>query len=132
MTNLTKIVMISGSRSIKDISAGLPSIDRIMQLNFSIIVGDAGGVDKLVKEYLRRSNYLNVKVYFALWDGNAKPRNTTGYETVGVAGSYVNRDIAMCSICDYGLALWDGNSRGTKENIDRTGKKTKIIRIGGS
>ena len=129
MTNLTKIVMISGSRSIKDISAGLPSIDRIMQLNFSIIVGDAGGVDKLVQEYLRRSNYLNVKVYFALWDGNAKPRNTTEYETVGVAGSYINRDIAMCSICDYGLALWDGNSRGTKDNIDRTGKKTKIITI---
>ena len=129
MTNLTKIVMISGSRSIKDISAGLPSIDRIMLLNFSIIVGDAGGVDKLVQEYLRRSNYLNVKVYFALWDGNAKPRNTTEYETVGVAGSYINRDIAMCSICDYGLALWDGNSRGTKDNIDRTGKKTKIITI---
>ena len=129
MTNLTKIVMISGSRSIKDISAGLPSIDRIMQLNFSIIVGDAGGVDKLVQEYLRRSNYLNVKVYFALWDGNAKPRNTTEYETMGVAGSYINRDIAMCSICDYGLALWDGNSRGTKDNIDRTGKKTKIITI---
>jgi len=124
--------MISGSRSIKDISAGLPSIDRIRELNFSVIVGDAGGVDKLVQEYLRRSNYLNVKVYFALWGGTGNPRNTTGYETVGVPGSYVNRDIAMCSVCDYGLALWDGNSRGTRENIDRTGKKTKIIRIGGS
>ncbi|MEG4445101.1 hypothetical protein QUB47_23740 [Microcoleus sp. AT9_B5] len=61
---MTKIVMISGSRSIKDISAGLPSIDRIMELNFSVIVGDADGVDKLVQEYLRRSNYLNVKVYW--------------------------------------------------------------------
>ncbi|MEG3933753.1 MULTISPECIES: hypothetical protein [unclassified Microcoleus] len=126
---MTKIVMISGSRSIKDITAGLPSIDRIMELKFSIIVGDAGGVDKLVQEYLRRSNYLNVKVYFALWNGNGKPRNTTGYETVGVAGNYVDRDKMMCSVCDYGLALWDGNSRGTKDNIDRTERKTKIIRI---
>ena len=125
----TKIVMISGSRSIKDISAGLPSIDQIMERNFSVIVGDAIGVDKLVQEYLRRSNYLNVKVYFALWGGTGKPRTTTGYETVGIAGSYVNRDIAMCSICDYGLALWDGNSRGTRDNIDRTERKTKIIRI---
>lgn len=129
---MIKIVMISGSRSIKDISAGLPSIDRIMELNFSVIVGDAGGVDKLVQEYLRQSNYLNVTVYFPLWDGNGKPRNTTEYETVGVAGSYVDRDIAMCSVCNYGLALWDGRSRGTRNNIDRTGKKTKIIRIGGS
>ncbi|MEG4044580.1 hypothetical protein [Microcoleus sp. Pol17_C1] len=126
---MTKIVMISGSRSIKDISAGLLSIDRIMELKFSIIVGDAGGVDQLVQEYLRQSNYLNVTVYFALWGGNGKPRNTTDYVTVGIAGSYVDRDIAMCSVCDYGLALWDGNSRGTKENIDRTGRKTKIIRI---
>ncbi|MEG4574257.1 hypothetical protein QUA56_16430 [Microcoleus sp. N3A4] len=126
---MTKIVMISGSRSIKDISAGLPSIDRIMELNFSVIVGDAGGVDKLVQEYLRNSNYLDVKVYFALWSGNGKPRNVTGFETVGIPGSYVDRDKAMCSVCDYGLALWDGISRGTKDNIDRTEGKTKIIRI---
>ncbi|MEG4533043.1 hypothetical protein [Microcoleus sp. D2_18a_D3] len=126
---MTKIVMISGSRSIKDISAGLPSIDRIMELKFSVIVGDAGGVDQLVQEYLRQSNYLNVTVYFALWGGNGKPRNTTDYVTVGIAGSYVDRDIAMCSVCNYGLALWDGRSRGTRDNIDRTGKKTKIITI---
>lgn len=126
---MTKIVMISGSRSITGISAGLPSIDRIMELKFLVIVGDAGGVDKLVQEYLRRSNYLNVKIYFPLWGGGGKPRNTTGYKTVGVAGSYVDRDKMMCSICDYGLALWDGNSRGTRDNIDRTGRKTKIIRI---
>ncbi|MEG3899233.1 MULTISPECIES: hypothetical protein [unclassified Microcoleus] len=126
---MTKIVMISGSRSIKDISAVLPSIDRIMELNFSIILGDASGVDKLVQEYLRNSNYLDVKVYFALWSGNGKPRNVTGFQTVGIPGSYVDRDKAMCSICDYGLALWDGRSRGTKNNIDRTGQKTKIIRI---
>jgi adenine-specific DNA-methyltransferase len=126
---MTKIVMISGSSSIKNISAGLPSIDRIMEQKFSVIVGDAVGVDMLVQEYLRQSNYLNVTVYFALWSGKGKPRNTTDYATVGVAGSYIDRDKAMCSVCDYGLALWDGRSRGTRDNIDRTGKKTKIIRI---
>ncbi|MEG4960284.1 MULTISPECIES: hypothetical protein [unclassified Microcoleus] len=129
---MTKIVMVSGSRSITDIRPGLQSINRIMELNFSIILGDAPGVDKLVQEYLRNSNYLDVKVYFALWSGNGKPRNVTGFQTVGVAGSYVDRDKAMCSICDYGLALWDGISLGTKDNIDRTKGKTKIIRIGGT
>ena len=129
---MTKIVMVSGSRSIADIRPGLQSINRIMELNFSIILGDASGVDKLVQEYLRNSNYLDVKVYFALWSGNGKPRNVTGFQTVGVPGSYVARDKAMCSICDYGLALWDGISRGTKDNIDRTKGKTKIIRISGN
>ncbi|MEG4518878.1 MULTISPECIES: hypothetical protein [unclassified Microcoleus] len=137
---MTKIVMISGSRLIKDIGPGVASLNRIMELKFSIILGDASGVDKLVQEYLRNSNYLNVQVYFALWSGNGKPRNVTGFQTVGVPGSYVDRDKAMCAVCDYGLALWDGISRGTKDNIvacgartrHRTGNKTKIIRIGGS
>jgi adenine-specific DNA-methyltransferase len=101
-----------------------------MELEFSIILGDAPGVDKLVQEYLRSQNYPDVKVYYALWSGNGKPRNVTGFETVGVAGSYVDRDKMMCLICHYGLALWDGASRGTRDNIDRTGeRKTKIIRI---
>ncbi|MEG4587242.1 hypothetical protein QUA54_18780 [Microcoleus sp. MOSTC5] len=126
---MTKIVMVSGSRSIIDIRPGLQSINRIIELNFSIILGDASGVDKLVQEYLRNSNYLDVKVYFALWSGNGKPRNVTGFQTVGIPGSYVDRDKMMCSVCDYGLALWDGISRGTKDNIDRTKGKTKIIRI---
>ena len=126
---MTKIVMISGSRPIKNISLGLQSIERIIDLNFSIILGDAPGVDKLVQEYLRSQNYPNIKVYFALWSGNGKPRNTTGFETVGVPGSYIERDKVMCSVCDYGLALWDGISRGTKNNSLRTRGKTKIIRI---
>jgi adenine-specific DNA-methyltransferase len=127
---MTKIVMISGSRSIKNISPGLASINKIMELQFAIILGDAPGVDKLVQEYLSSQSYPNVKVYFALWSGNGKPRNVTGFETVGVAGSYIDRDKMMCSVCNYGLALWDGVSRGTRDNIDRTGqRKTKIIRI---
>jgi len=119
--------MISGSRSIKDISAAYPTIDRIIELNLSVILGDAVGVDKLVQEYLRRSNYLNVKIYFALWSGNGKPRNTTGYETVGVPGSYSDRDKIMCSVSEYGLALWDGVSRGTRNNINLKPNQTKII-----
>jgi len=124
---MNKIVMISGSRSIKDISAAYPTIDRIIELNLSVILGDAVGVDKLVQEYLRRSNYLNVKIYFALWSGNGKPRNTTGYETVGVPGSYSDRDKIMCSVSEYGLALWDGVSRGTRNNINLKPNQTKII-----
>ncbi|MEG4503844.1 hypothetical protein QUA81_13360 [Microcoleus sp. F6_B4] len=126
---MTKVVMVSGSRSITDIRPGLQSLNRIMELKFSIIIGDASGVDKLVQKYLRHCNYLDVKVYFALWSGNGKPRNVTGFQTVGIPGSYVDRDKAMCSVCDYGLALWDGISRGTRDNIDRTKGKTKIIRI---
>ncbi|MEG4455920.1 hypothetical protein [Microcoleus sp. N9_A1] len=127
---MTKIVMISGSRSISRLpSAAIESLDRIIELELPVIIGDAAGIDSLVQQYLRSKNYQKVTVYFALWNGNGKPRNTTGYKTVEIPGSYVDRDKMMCSVCDYGLALWDGNSRGTKDNIDRTEGKTKIIRI---
>lgn len=125
----SKIVMISGSRSIADISKGLESIDRIMELGFEIILGDAPGVDCKVQEYLASKNYQKVKVYYAQWSGNGKPRNTNGFDTVGVPGSYADRDRMMCSLCDYGLALWDGVSRGTRDNINATGNKTKVIVI---
>lgn len=124
---MNKVVMISGSRSIQDISPALESIDKIINLKLTVILGDAVGVDKLVQEYLRSQNYLDVKVYFALWSGNGKPRKTTGFQTVGVPGSYSDRDKMMCSISNYGLALWDGVSRGTRNNINLKPNQTKII-----
>ena len=32
----------------------------------------------------------------------------------------------MCTIADYGLAIWDGKSKGTKANIERVAK-TKVV-----
>jgi len=127
VAKMNKTVMISGSRSITNISPALESIDKIINLKLSIILGDAIGVDKLVQEYLHSQDYPDVKVYFALWSGNGKPRNVTGFETVGVPGSYSDRDKMMCSISNYGLALWDGVSRGTRNNINLKPNQTKII-----
>src|SRR4028118_314140 len=117
---MKKIVMISGSRYITDISPALSTIDKIMQLKLSIILGDAPGVDKLVQEYLRSQNYPDVKVYFALWSGNGKPRNVTGFEIVGVSGSYVDRVDKLVQeylrsqnypdVKVY-FALWSGNGK---------------------
>ena len=61
-----------------------------------------------------------------MFNGNGKPRNTNGFNIVGVLGNYVDRDKQMCNIADYGLAIWDGKSRGTAANIQRV-KRTKVI-----
>ncbi len=123
-----KTVMISGSRSIDSLpSAAIESLDRIIDLELPVIVGDALGVDSLVQQYLRSKNYQQVTVYFAAWQDGSRPRNTHGYRTVAVWGSYGDRDTQMCSDCTYGLAIWDGRSRGTAANIKRV-PKTKVIR----
>ncbi|MFB2891962.1 hypothetical protein ACE1CI_03345 [Aerosakkonemataceae cyanobacterium BLCC-F50] len=124
---MSKTVIISGSRSIKELPAlSIASINRIIELGFNVIVGDAPGVDSLVLNYLKSLNYHSVKVYYALFAGNGKPRNTAGYACVGVSGNYRDRDKFMCSIADYGLAIWDGKSIGTAENISRV-QKTRVI-----
>ncbi|MFB2970375.1 hypothetical protein ACE1CD_15485 [Aerosakkonema sp. BLCC-F183] len=124
---MSKIVMISGSRSIQQLpAAAIESINRIIELKFEIIIGDAPGIDTLVLDYLRSQGYRRVQVYYALFNGNGKPRHRRGYTAIGISGNYTDRDKQMCYIADYGLAVWDGRSKGTKANIDRV-KKTKVI-----
>lgn len=122
-------ILISGSRSIKLLpNEAKESIDKIIKLNWDITVGDASGVDCLVQKYLKESNYTKVTVYYAVFNSTSKPRNTNGYKAIGIRGNYQNRDLHMCSLADYGLAIWDQKSKGTLNNIRRV-EKTKVIRV---
>ncbi|MTJ14748.1 hypothetical protein FJR11_19635 [Anabaena sp. UHCC 0187] len=121
------IVIISGSRCIHELpTPTIISLNKIIELEFKVIIGDAPGVDNLIQQYLKSQGYQNVTVYYAMFNGNGKPRNTSGFNVVGVLGNYVDRDKQMCSIADYGLAIWDGKSRGTAANIQRV-QRTKVI-----
>ena len=120
-------VLISGSRSIKVLpDDAIVSIDRIIALGFHIILGDANGIDNLVQKYLAYRKYRKVTVYYASFNGSGKPRNNHNFSAISVPGNYSERDKAMCLLADYGLAIWDGRSRGTKANIDQV-LKTKVI-----
>ncbi len=120
-----KSVVISGSRSIKSLSSeAIQRINNIMELGFEILVGDAYGVDAQVQRYLKSRNYPHVTVYHTGY----RPRNNAGFMCVKVAGSYTQRDEFMCDSADYGLAIWDGSSPGTKRNIERLGKRTRIVK----
>ena len=125
--------MISGSRNIKTLNPEvINSLNKIIELEFEIIIGDCYGIDTLIQRYLKSRNYQKVTVYHI---GN-HPRNNLGFNTVKVQGkSYKDKDIAMCRIANYGLAIWDGSRgiiyyarTGTLANINRV-KKTKIIRF---
>ena len=125
-------VLISGSRHVATRTA-LPqeitvSLDRIMALGFDIVIGDAPGIDSQVQWYLKHKSYQKVTVYYAVFGKHTKPRNNYGFPSIPINGSYSQRDKAMCAIADYGLAIWNGHSKGTLANIQRV-PKTRVFRV---
>ena len=119
-----KKVFVSGSRGAGELpAAAKTSLDKIMELGFTVFVGDCYGVDTLVQEYLK--DYRSV-VVFHIGD---KPRNNLGFASSRVSsGRQTDKDAAMAEGADYGLAIWDGRSPGTQKNIARV-KATKVIHV---
>jgi hypothetical protein len=118
-------VCISGSRSISKLHPeAIARINRIIELNATILIGDAPGVDVLVQTYLYSVGYDQVEI----WHIGDRPRNNYGdWHTVKVSGTYAKRDKAMCDRADYGLAIWDGFSIGTERNINHLGTRMRTI-----
>ena len=119
-------VVISGSRSIKQLPAeAIARIEKILELGANILIGDCFGADYLVQTYFKQAGYSRVTVYHI----GKLPRNNAGFASVGVSGSYTDRDRIMCSIADYGLAIVKDNSPGTLKNIQRMPGKVRVIQV---
>lgn len=117
-------VVISGSRSLKNLETEASSrLKRIISLNATILIGDAKGIDSIVQSYLVEVGYKDVIVYYA-----KNIRNNKGdWKTVCVNGSYQQRDRIMHDHTDFGLAIWDGRSPGTKQNIEQLGNRMRVV-----
>lgn len=116
-------VFISGSISINKLSKpAIEKINNIISKNMTVFVGDAKGTDLLVQKYLVRKKYKNVIVYFV----GSEIRNNIGHWNIKNIESniakksrefYTIKDEAMAKDADYGLMIWDGQSKGTLNNI---------------
>jgi len=116
-------IFISGSISVKFLpKIAMTKIDNIIKKNMNILIGDAKGVDLLVQKYLAKKQYNNVTVYFS----GEKYRNNIGnWSTKNIKTNtfrksrelYTLKDEAMSKDSDYGLMIWDGESKGTLNNI---------------
>ena len=119
-----KKVFISGSISIKSLDEEQRTvIERVVESNHTILIGDAYGVDKAVQQYLTEKDYRSVIVYFS----GEKARNNIGNwqtkqipnpENLTGRSRYQLKDKAMANDCDCGIMFWDGKSKGTKFNMD--------------
>ena len=118
-------VFIGGSRRISRLSDPLRSrIDRIVEKELSVLIGDANGADKAVQQYLREQAYKFVEVF----SSDVTPRNNVGGWPVRVVRPtharrdfdyYATKDRAMAAEATVGLMIWDGESRGTLLNVLR-------------
>ena len=123
-------VFVSGSMSIKTIPDSIKTqINDCIDKKASFYIGDAPGVDTMIQQYLMEQNYDDVTIYHSgptirnkvnsLWADKAieVPNNTTG------RAFYTVKDEAMTNDCNAGIVLWDGQSKGTKANIERLKSK---------
>lgn len=112
--------IIAGSRSITDYKYLLKAIAQIDWEITEVISGNARGVDRLGERWARENN-IPVRLFFPDWDKWGKS-----------AGFVRNHE--MVEEAEALIALWDGESRGTKHTIGlaqgRSGlKKVLIFRV---
>jgi len=116
-------VFFGGSRSLSALdSAVRPRLRNVIVQEHAVLVGDANGVDRAVQSFFAAEGYRNVVVY--CMDGEW--RNNVGswpIEAVSSGGRkkdfgyFALKDARMSREADYGFMVWDGESRGTLNNV---------------
>lgn len=128
-------VMLGGSRHISKLNDDVRRrLERIVQQQFKVVVGDANGADKAFQRYLADRSFSGAEVFCS----GETPRNNLGdwscrrVSTKAKPGTfdfYAAKDRAMAVEATIGFFLWDGDSVGTMLNVWRLMKvhKTSLI-----
>ena len=116
-------VFFGGSRQLSRLNPALRTRLRNLITNgHTVLIGDANGADKAVQSYLAQEGYKNVRVY--CMDGEC--RNNVGqWELVPIDSGgrkrdfsyFAMKDARMSLDADYGFMIWDGESKGTLNNV---------------
>jgi hypothetical protein len=130
-----KNVFVAGSRKLSKLGKDIQNrLDNMVGRGMRIFVGDANGADKSVQKYLSTKHHYDNVVVFCMDSGC---RNNLGNWPTRVISSnastrkdfahFSTKDRAMAQEADYGLMLWDGESRGTLTNILDLVKREKVV-----
>jgi hypothetical protein len=126
-------VFIAGSRQLSRLNADVKHrIDTMIEKGFTVLVGDANGTDKAVQGYLAAKGYRDVIVHCMA--DNCR-NNLAGWPTREVAAPkgariftyYATKDEVMAAEAAYGLMLWNGESKGTLNNIINLVRQNKPV-----
>ena len=126
-------VFIGGSRNTGKLSLEvLRRLDRIVEKQFPVLVGDASGADKAVQQYLHGKGYSLVEVFCA---GDECRNNFGGWSVRAIPANgkrkdfsfYATKDRIMAEEASLGLMIWDGKSEGTLLNVFRLFHEQKKV-----
>lgn len=108
---------VVGSRSFNDYDCLSKELDRIRKKqNITLIVsGGANGADRLAEQYAREHN-IEILILKAEWG------------KYGKRAGYI-RNVEIWNNSDFGIAFWDGKSRGTKYSFEIAKKQGKYCKI---
>lgn len=134
---MTNKVFISGSIAIPQLPRSiLLSLEKMIDNNLEILVGDASGIDEKVQQFFAQKNYNNLTVY-SIYN---PPRNRVSssfkmkfieitIETSREREKQKVKDKAMTYDSDFSLVIWDGRSRGSYANILRSLDQNKPVKV---
>ena len=125
-------IFIAGARALSHFDAEVcHKLQSIYEKGYDVLIGDAAGIDSAVQRYYAEKNYKSVTIFAS----NGVARNNIGcwdIENVAVEGNlkgfefYKQKDIAMANAADYGFMIWNGESRGTLNNINNLIQQKKV------
>lgn len=100
-------------------------LDRVKELGWEVIVGDATGVDLWVAQ-----STADREIPTTVYGITNQPRNGANYHSyvkvlqVGnIPATFLIRDRQMVELADRVLAIWNGSSRGTKYTFEYAQKR---------
>lgn len=108
-------VIIAGSRFITNYDL---VVDAVKESGFNItevVCGAANGVDSLGERYAKENN-IKLSYFYADWKGLGRAAGPKRNEQMGNYGEAL-------------IAVWDGESRGTKHMINYAKKKKLLVYV---
>jgi hypothetical protein len=116
-------VFFGGSRNLGRLNPAIRTRLRNLITNgHRVLIGDANGIDKAVQFFFAQEGYKNLVVY--CMDGEC--RNNVGNWPLKAIDSggrkrdfayFAMKDAQMSLDADYGFMIWDGESKGTLNNV---------------
>lgn len=116
-------VFFGGSRKVGRISPAIRTrLKNIIKNQHTVLIGDANGADKAVQSFFAEEGYNNVIVY--CMDGVCR-NNVGNWQTKSIDSKskiknfayYAMKDTQLSMDADYGFMIWDGESKGTLNNV---------------
>ena len=116
-------IFIAGPRAVTELDDNvIKRLDKIYDSSYTVIVGDADGIDSSVQRYFCDKKYKNVSVFASKGIarnnfGNWNIENVSVGDKIKGFGFYAAKDLEMAKQADYGFMIWNGESKGTFNNI---------------